>query len=62
VEKKSPKNYPKEFPDCKHCSIVIEGNISSGISITNRVVWYWLLKACKVWGVAEQGSEEFTIS
>ena len=38
VVKKSPKNYPKEFPNCEDCGIVIDRDVNPGINIKNRAL------------------------
>jgi len=34
--KKSTLNYPKEFPDCEHCGIVIDRDVNPGINIKKQ--------------------------
>jgi len=35
--KKSTLNYPKEFPNCEHCGIVIDCDVNAAINIKNRM-------------------------
>ena len=43
MAKKSPKNYPKELPNCEHCGIVIDRDVNTAINIKNKLVYFVIL-------------------